>query len=75
MHRKWGYQNDNVEREASYGYADNTVVYHFGHHDNIDNGSNRPSMRHGASNLTEASLVGIRIFSSFLNPPFTVVVQ
>lgn len=48
--RKWGYQSDNVERAASNGYADDNVVYHFGHHDNKDNLSNRPNMRYGASN-------------------------
>jgi hypothetical protein len=48
-HRKWGYQSDNVERAASHGYDANTVVYHFGHHDNKDNDSNRPNMRYAAS--------------------------
>lgn len=55
-YRKWGYQSDNVERNASYGYADDTVVYHFGHHDNTDNSANRPNMRYGASNETEDAL-------------------
>lgn len=49
-YRKWGYQSDNVERAQSYGYDANTVVYHFGHHDNKDNQSNRPNMRYGAQN-------------------------
>ena len=49
-YRKWGYQSDNVERAASNGYAVNNVVYHFGHHDNQDNLSNRPNMRYGANN-------------------------
>lgn len=44
--RKWGYQSDNVERAASDGYAANTVVYHFGHHDNKDNLANRPDQYH-----------------------------
>ena len=48
--RKWGYQSDNVERAASNGYAENNVVYHFGHHDNKDNITNRPNMRYAASN-------------------------
>jgi len=48
-HRKWGYQSDNVERAASHGYDANTVVYHFGHHDNKDNDANRPNMRYAAS--------------------------
>ena len=47
-HRKWGYQSNNVERAASHGYDANTVVYHFGHHDNKDNDSNRPNMRYAA---------------------------
>ena len=55
-YRKWGYQNDNVERKASYGYADDTVVYHFGHHDNTNNAANRPNMRYAASHDTEATL-------------------
>lgn len=54
--RKWGYQSDNVERAASYGYDANTVVYHFGHHDNRDNTANRPNMRYGASLPGEAAL-------------------
>ena len=56
-HRKWGYQSDNVEREASYGYAQDTVVYHFGHHDNRDNAANRPNFRFGATNETEDALL------------------
>lgn len=48
-HRKWGYQSDNVERAQSGGYADGTVVYHFGHHDNTDNEANRPNMRFAAN--------------------------
>ena len=55
-HRKWGYQSDNVERKASYGYAEDTVVYHFGHHDNMNNGANRPNMRYAASNEGEDTL-------------------
>merc|ERR1712176_1239726 len=48
-HRKWGYQSNNVERAASHGYDVNTVVYHFGHHDNKDNDANRPNMRYAAN--------------------------
>lgn len=48
--RKWGYQSDNVERAASGGYNEDTVVYHFGHHDNKDNSANRPNMRYAAMN-------------------------
>ena len=49
--RKWGYQSDNVERYESGGYADDTVVYHFGHHDNKDNEANRPNMRYAANSV------------------------
>jgi hypothetical protein len=41
--RKWGYQNDNVERAASDGYDEDIVAFHFGHGDNTLNTANRPN--------------------------------
>lgn len=49
---KWGYQNPNVERHASEGYADGVVAYNFGHRDNRDYTANRPNFR--STNLQNA---------------------